>query len=56
MRRIVGVVSMFAWNILVLVFTASKLLPENKILYFVVTIPLLIIPNWAIKRYVLYKK
>ncbi|KLU61564.1 hypothetical protein CEB3_c19960 [Peptococcaceae bacterium CEB3] len=51
MKGLIAYTGVILWYILVLMFTTKMLLPINIILYFVITIPLLIIPTTLIKKY-----
>lgn len=53
-KYLIAFVLIFVWFIIVLGFTTNTLL-GNKVIYFIVTIPLLAIPAEIIKRFV-YKK
>jgi hypothetical protein len=55
MKKIVSVVFLVAWWVLVLVL-GFKFLNANRVVYYLVTVPLLIIPTGIIKRFCTYKK
>jgi len=54
MKKLVAYALIIAWFVLVLEFTTSQL-AGNKIIYFVVTIPALVIPTEIIKRFLIYR-
>ena len=55
MKKIFAYIFIAMWFVLILI-TMNKLLSGNRIVYYVVTIPLLVIPTEIIKRLVIYKK
>lgn len=55
-KYILSFFTILIWFTIVLIFTTNVLLRYNRLIYYIVTIILLIVPTEIIKRYIYKKK